>query len=68
MIRDAIDAGSQFVMATHSPILMAIPGARIITFDSVPPLPVAFEELEHVNLTRSFLQSPERYLRHLWPT
>ena len=68
MIREAIDAGSQFIMATHSPILMAIPGAQIVTFDTVPPETVPFEELEHVNLTRSFLQNPERYLRHLWPT
>lgn len=68
MIKDAIDEGSQFIMATHSPILMAIPGAQILTFDSAPPTSVAYEDLEHVNLTRSFLQNPDRYLRHLWPT
>lgn len=68
MIKEAVDSGSQFVMATHSPILMAIPGAQIVTFDACPPATVAYDDLEHVNLTRSFLQHPGRYLRHLWPT
>jgi len=68
MIKDAIDAGGQFIMATHSPILMAIPGAQIVTFDTTPPATVAYADLEHVNLTRAFLQNPERYLRHIWPT
>ena len=68
MIKDAIDEGSQFIMATHSPILMAIPGAQIVTFDTSPPETVQYEDLEHVNLTRAFLLNPERYLRHIWPS
>jgi len=66
MIRDAVDAGSQFLIATHSPILMAIPGARILGFDDPPVRPVSFEELESVMLVRDFLQAPERYLRMIW--
>jgi len=57
--------GAQFVVATHSPILLAFPGARIYSFDSAPVREVAYEELEHVTLTRDFLRAPERYLRHL---
>jgi predicted ATPase len=53
------------VIATHSPILLAFPGATIYTFDRVPPTRIAYEDLEHVNLTRAFLNGPEAYLRHL---
>ncbi|MCA9736630.1 MAG: AAA family ATPase [Gemmatimonadetes bacterium] len=66
MVREAIDAGGQFIMATHSPILMAIPGAVIVSFDERPPRPVPFDQLAHVTLMRDFLAHPERFLRHLW--
>lgn len=66
MIRDAVAAGSQFVIATHAPILMAIPGARILSFDDPPVHRVDFDELESVLLVRDFLQAPERYLRMIW--
>jgi predicted ATPase len=57
--------GGQFVIATHSPILMALPGASIVSFDAAPPAPVAWDDLESVRLVRDFLNAPERYLRHL---
>jgi predicted ATPase len=57
--------GGQFIIATHSPILLAFPGATIYSFDRTPPERVTFEELEHVNLTRAFLNDPESYLRRL---
>jgi len=53
------------VVATHSPILMALPGARIISFDEAPAREVAYDDLEHVKLTRDFLNRPEAFLRHL---
>ena len=56
---------SQFIIATHSPILLAFPGARIYTFDRLPIEPVAFEELDHVRITRDFLNAPERYLKQI---
>ncbi len=62
---DAARAGAQFVVATHSPILLAYPGARIVSFDAAPPAVVSYAELEHVRVTRDFLNDPERYLRHL---
>jgi len=55
----------QFIIATHSPILMAYPGARILSCDSAPMEEVPWDELEHVQLTRDFLANPERYLRRL---
>ena len=56
---------SQVIMATHSPILLAYPGAEILGFDSAPVAPVRYEDLEHVTLMRDFLRDPEAYLRHL---
>jgi len=67
MIRDAVEEGGQFIVATHSPLLMAIPGARIFTFDDGRIQETRFQELESVNLVRDFLQAPYRFLRHLWP-
>ncbi len=66
MIRAALNTGAQFVIATHSPILMATPGARSLSFDDPPVRPIAFEEVESVALVRDFLQAPERYLRMIW--
>ena len=66
MLRDALARGGQLVVATHSPILMAIPGATILSFDDPPVRPVAYQELEAVTLVRDFLQAPERYLRMIW--
>lgn len=67
MLREAVDDGGQLVIATHSPILMAIPGALILSFDRTPVAAVPFQELESVALVRDFLASPGRYLRHVWP-
>lgn len=66
MIHDAVETGSQFVIATHAPILMATPGAHILSFDDPPVRSVEYEQLESVMLVRDFLQAPERYLRMIW--
>ena len=55
----------QFIVATHSPILMAIPGADILYFSENRIEQIDYNEVEHVTLTRSFLNNPERYLRLL---
>ncbi len=65
MLRDMTAQGSQFIIATHSPILLAFPDATIYSFDQPPVRRVPYGELEHVLLTRDFLASPERFLRHL---
>ena len=64
-IKDMIEQDSQFIIATHSPILMAYPGAEILSFDQHPISPVGYQSLEHVNLMRDFLNNPEAFLRHL---
>ena len=65
LIRASVEDGSQFLVATHSPILLALPGAAILSFDESPPAYVAYGDLEHVRLTRDFLNDPERFLRRL---
>lgn len=65
MMAETVRQGSQLIIATHSPLLLAYPGARIVSFDRVPVAEVAFDEIEHVRLTREFLTDPQRYLRHL---
>jgi predicted ATPase len=53
---------AQFILATHSPILLACPGAQILSFDSIPISPIAYEETEHYRLYKSFMENPDRYL------
>lgn len=65
MIDDMVAQESQFIIATHSPILLALPGALIYSCDRAPIEKVRFEELEHVVLTRDFLNDPAKFLRHL---
>ena len=65
MMFDLVADGAQFIIATHSPLLLAFPGARIHSFDELPVSEVAWAETDHVRLTRDFLADPERYLRNL---
>lgn len=53
---------SQFLIATHSPLVLSFPGAVIYQFSDGGISPVRYEETEHYQLTRSFLQNPQRML------
>jgi predicted ATPase len=65
-IAELISQGCQFVVATHSPILLALPGARILQIDADGEIgQVGYDDAEPVTLTRAFLASPDRFLRHL---
>ncbi|MNY08721.1 hypothetical protein D3C86_1415900 [compost metagenome] len=65
LLKDMVDQQAQFIIATHSPIILAFPGASILSCDQAPIREVPYEELEHVRLTRDFLQNPQAFLRHL---
>lgn len=65
LMDSARDDDCQFIVATHSPILMAIPDADILSCDGAPIRRVEYDDVEHVRLTRDFLEAPERFLRHL---
>lgn len=60
-----VQRNSQFIVATHSPILLGYPGATIYDFGEHPPREVAYRETEHFQITRAFLEHPERMLREL---
>jgi predicted ATPase len=63
IVARAVQTGAQFVIATHSPILLACPGARIYELDEGGIWPRAYDDLDAVRLMRGFLDDPERYLR-----
>lgn len=56
---------SQFIIATHSPILLAFPDAQILQFSNGAIREVQYKKLEHVQLTKDFLNNPDSFLRHL---
>ena len=58
-------AGSQVLLATHSPILAAVPDATILQLDSTGISPIAYDDTDLVQSWRSFLNRPDAYLRHL---
>ncbi len=60
-----VKADSQFIVSAHSPILMAFPNARIYELNENGVRAVAYKETEHYQLTRRFLENPERMLRYL---
>jgi predicted ATPase len=65
ILKDAVADGCQLIIATHSPILMAFPGAEILVFEGDQITPTPWEELDHVRLTRAFLNDPQAFLRRL---
>lgn len=62
ILHDYVRRGGQFVIATHSPIIMAYPEARIYVLDGEGVREVAYTETEHYLVTRGFLGSPQRSL------
>lgn len=64
-IHQLVSNDSQFIIATHSPILMAYPGAHIWQLSAEGIESVSYEETEHYQLTRRFLENPRRYLEYL---
>ena len=67
-IHRLVQEGSQFLIATHSPILMAYPQGQILLLGEGPIHPVEYRETEHYQITKSFLDDPQRMLRVLFET
>jgi predicted ATPase len=59
---------AQFIISTHSPIILGYPGAVLFSLDGDTIREIAYRETEHYLLTRDFLNAPERYFRHLFDT
>lgn len=65
LINEMIHKKCQFIIITHSPILMAIKNSTIYTFDEETIEDIDYQSIEHVRLTRDFLNNPDQYLKHL---
>jgi predicted ATPase len=63
--RHASSGRAQYIIATHSPILLGLPGAAIYSFDGGEIREVAWEETEHYQITKGFLNRPDLYLEEL---
>ncbi|MDR2750845.1 MAG: AAA family ATPase [Clostridiales bacterium] len=57
---------SQFIIATHSPILLAFPNALIYQLTESGVESVEYEQCEHYKLTKQFLSNPRSFLKHLF--
>jgi predicted ATPase len=55
---------AQFVVATHSPILLACPGAKILSFDYLPAKQIRYEDTEHFKIYKDFLENRAKYLSY----
>lgn len=56
---------SQFIIATHSPMLLTFPGAQILSFDDDRVRATSLEDTSHFQITRGMLQNPAVYWKHL---
>ena len=62
LVRD----NSQFIIATHSPILMAFPNAEILLFSDSGISPIGYRQTEHYQITKQFLDDPQRMLNMIF--
>ena len=60
------NAGAQFIISTHSPIILAYPQSQILSFDGPRIEEIEYRDTAAYRLTESFLRSPENYLRRLF--
>lgn len=65
IIDDAVKQNCQFIVVTHSPIVMAYPGATILDFNTFPLKKIEYDQIDHVNILRGFLSNKDRYLSEL---
>jgi predicted ATPase len=65
-IRDLVARGSQFVIATHSPLIMAFPSATLLQIDESGVREVHYQDTEHYLVTKRFINNPDRMLAQLF--
>lgn len=65
LLTDLARSGSQIIVATHSPILMALEDAVIYEFTTHGIAPIAYEDIESVQFTKHFLNDYQNYLRRI---
>jgi len=57
--------GSQFIIATHSPLMMAMPNSEVLYFQDGKISPIDYKQTEHYKLTKGMLENPEMYFKEL---
>jgi predicted ATPase len=67
-LHDLVQRGGQFIIATHSPIILAYPDAAILHFSESGIAPIAYHDTEHYKVTRAFLTRTEMMLQELLAT
>lgn len=65
-IDDLVKHNSQFIISTHSPILMAYPGAEVFELSEDGINSVSYQETEHFRITKQFVNAPEKMLKYLF--
>ncbi len=60
-----VKEGSQFIIVSHSPILLGMPGAQILSFDGGPVHPCTYEETDSYQVTEMFINHKEQLLKRL---
>lgn len=65
LMNELIKNNSQFIIATHSPILMAFPNAQVIELTDSGINSVPYKQTEHYRITKRFLDNPEKMLEYL---
>ncbi|OAU14909.1 AAA family ATPase [Lacticaseibacillus rhamnosus] len=64
LIHAAVANGAQFIISTHSPILMAYPDAQLLALSNTLA-PVHYDQIDHITFLRNFLDDPQRFVYHL---
>ncbi len=64
-IDNLVKKSSQFIIATHSPILMAYPNSKILYLDDNGINEILYEDTDHFKITKSFLNNPEDFITKL---
>ena len=64
-IKKLVDNNSQFIISTHSPILMTFPDAEVIEITQEEIKSVDYKETEHFLITKRFMDSPEQMIKNL---
>jgi len=63
LLKEAGRSGqAQFIIASHSPILLACPGAKILSFDEAPVRQINYEDTSHYQVYKEFMANPRKYL------
>ena len=62
LTRAMTSGNTQFIIATHSPILLACPGATIYSFDHIPIEKIDYQQTDYYRVYKDFMNNPQKYI------